>query len=109
MVYNVAVLIGPDGSILGKYRKVCLPRGEIEDGVMPGDSYPVFQAPFGKVGLMVCYDGFFPEVARELANNGAEVIAFPVGAATRNWSPRGPARITSTSSAAPTPTPTITG
>ena len=78
LVYNVAVLIGPDGSILGKYRKVCLPRGEIEDGVMPGDAYPVFQAPFGKVGLMVCYDGFFPEVARELANNGAEVIAFPV-------------------------------
>ena len=33
---------------------------------------------FGKVGLMVCYDGFFPEVARRLTNNGAEVIAWPV-------------------------------
>jgi predicted amidohydrolase len=33
---------------------------------------------FGKVGMMVCYDGFFPEVARELANRGAEVIAWPV-------------------------------
>lgn len=78
LIYNVAVLIGPDGSLLGKYRKVCLPRGEIELGVMPGDSYPVFRTPWGKVGLMVCYDGFFPEVARELANRGAEVIAFPV-------------------------------
>lgn len=78
LIYNVAVLIGPDGALLGKYRKVCLPRGEIELGVMPGDSYPVFSAPWGKVGLMVCYDGFFPEVARELANRGAEVIAFPV-------------------------------
>jgi predicted amidohydrolase len=78
LIYNVAVLIGPDGSLLGKYRKVCLPRGEIELGVMPGDAYPVFRTPWGKVGLMVCYDGFFPEVARELANRGAEVIAFPV-------------------------------
>ena len=78
LIYNVAVLIGPDGALLGKYRKVCLPRGEIELGVMPGDSYPVFRTPWGKIGLMVCYDGFFPEVARELANSGAEVIAFPV-------------------------------
>jgi predicted amidohydrolase len=78
LVYNVAVLIGPDGTILGKYRKVCLPRGEIEAGITPGTEYPVFPTRFGKLGLMVCYDGFFPEVARALTNNGAEVIAWPV-------------------------------
>jgi predicted amidohydrolase len=78
VVYNVAVLIGPEGEIIGKYRKVCLPRGEVEMGVTPGTEYPVFETRFGKVGMMVCYDGFFPEVARELANRGAEVIAFPV-------------------------------
>jgi predicted amidohydrolase len=78
LVYNVAVLIGPDGKIIGKYRKVCLPRSEIEGGITPGCSYPVFPTRFGTVGLMVCYDGFFPEVARELTNNGAEVIAWPV-------------------------------
>ncbi len=78
LIYNVAVLIGPDGNIVGKYRKVCLPRGEIEGGVAPGHEYPVFQTRFGKVGMMVCYDGFFPEVARALSNNGAEVIAWPV-------------------------------
>ena len=78
LVYNVAVLLGPDGKIAGKYRKVCLPRGEIEAGVQPGYDYPVFNTRFGKVGMMVCYDGFFPEVARELSNNGAEVIAWPV-------------------------------
>lgn len=78
LIYNVAVLIGPDGSIVGKYRKTTLPRSEIEAGVMPGDEYPVFDTRFGKVGLMVCYDGFFPEVARQLANRGAEVIAWPV-------------------------------
>jgi predicted amidohydrolase len=78
LVYNVAVLISPDGTIIGKYRKVCLPRGEIEGGIAPGSEYPVFPTRFGKVGLMVCYDGFFPEVARELTNGGAEVIAWPV-------------------------------
>jgi predicted amidohydrolase len=78
LVYNVAVLIGPDGNVVGKYRKVCLPRSEIEGGIQPGDEYPVFETRLGRVGMMVCYDGFFPEVARELANRGAEVIAFPV-------------------------------
>jgi predicted amidohydrolase len=78
LVYNVAVLIGPDGAIVGKYRKVCLPRAEVEGGIAPGSDYPVFPTRFDKVGMMVCYDGFFPEVARELTNRGAEVIAWPV-------------------------------
>jgi len=78
LIYNVAALIGPDGSLAGKYRKVALPRSEVERGVTPGSDYPVFQTRFGKVGMMVCYDGFFPEVARELTNRGAEVIAWPV-------------------------------
>ncbi len=78
LIYNTAVLIGPDGKIIGKYRKVCLPRAEIEAGIMPGTEYPVFETSFGKVGLMVCYDGFFPEPARQLSMHGAEVIAFPV-------------------------------
>jgi predicted amidohydrolase len=78
LVYNAAVLLGPDGAVAGKYRKVCLPRGEIEAGCAPGTGYPVFRTRFGKLGMMVCYDGFFPEVARELSNRGAEVIAWPV-------------------------------
>jgi predicted amidohydrolase len=78
LIYNVAVLMGPDGRMIGKYRKVALPRTEIEAGVAPGKDYPVFDTRFGKVGMMVCYDGFFPEVARQLSNRGAEVIAFPV-------------------------------
>lgn len=78
LLYNVAVLVGPTGELVGKYRKVALPRSEIEGGLTPGGDYPVFQTRFGKVGMMVCYDGFFPEVARELTNRGAEVIAWPV-------------------------------
>lgn len=78
LIYNAAVLIGPYGEVAGKYRKVTLPREEIARGIAPGDEYPVFETRFGRVGLMVCYDVFFPEVARELAMNGAEVIALPI-------------------------------
>lgn len=78
LVFNVAVLVGPDGMLIGKYRKVTLPRSEIEAGVEPGCDYPVFETRFGRLGMMVCYDGFFPEVARALALNGAEIIAWPV-------------------------------
>jgi predicted amidohydrolase len=78
LIYNTAVLLGPDSKLIGKYHKVCLPRSEIEEGVAPGNDYPVFDTRFGKIGLMICYDGFFPEVARELTNRGAEVIAWPV-------------------------------
>jgi len=78
LIYNAAVLIGPDGRLVGKYRKTCLPREEVEAGIAPGGDYPVFETRFGKVGMMICYDGFFPETARELAKRGAEVIAWPV-------------------------------
>jgi predicted amidohydrolase len=78
LVYNTAALIGPDGAVVGKYRKVCLPRSEVDAGIAPGHEYPVFDTRFGKLGMMICYDGFFPEVARELSNRGAEVIAWPV-------------------------------
>lgn len=77
-LYNTAALLGPDGTMVGKYRKVTLPRSEIEHGITPGHDYPVFETRFGKVGMMVCYDGFFPEVARGLTIKGAEVIAWPV-------------------------------
>jgi predicted amidohydrolase len=78
LIYNVAALLGPDGKLVGKYRKVCIPRSETEGGISSGTDYPVFDTRFGRVGMMVCYDGFFPEVARELTNRGAEVIAWPV-------------------------------
>ncbi len=78
LIFNTAVLLNSEGKLLGKYRKVCLPHGEVEKGVAPGADYPVFDTKFGKVGLMICYDGFYPEVARALTANGAEVIAWPV-------------------------------
>lgn len=78
LVFNTAVLINPRGEVIGKYRKVCLPHGEVVAGVAPGSEFPVFETDLGRVGMMVCYDGFFPEVARALSANGAEIIAWPV-------------------------------
>ena len=78
LIYNVAVLLSPEGQLLGKYRKVSLPRSEIEAGLAPGNSLPVFETSLGKIGMMICYDGFFPEVAKGLSDAGAEVIAWPV-------------------------------
>lgn len=77
-VYNTAVLIDRQGNLAGKYRKVYLPREEVEGGLTPGRDYPVFETDFGTVGLMICYDVFFPDPARALAARGAEVIFMPI-------------------------------
>ena len=78
VIYNMAVLIDREGKLAGKYRKVSLPREEIEGGVTPGNSYPVFDTDFGRIGMMICWDLQFPEVAQQLAMQGAEVIFMPI-------------------------------
>ena len=77
-VYNTAILLDREGQLAGKYRKVSLPREEIDGGVTPGNTFPVFETDFGKIGMMICWDVSFPEAARALAFNGAEVILMPI-------------------------------
>jgi predicted amidohydrolase len=77
-VYNTAVLLDREGRVAGKYRKVYLPIGEIEGGLTPGSEYPVFRTDFGTVGMMICYDVFFPDPARALARQGAEIVLMPI-------------------------------
>ena len=50
---------------------------EVDAGVPPGNDCLTFETRFDEVSVMVCYDGFFTDVARKLANHGAEVIAWP--------------------------------
>ena len=76
-IYNDAVLFSPAGEVAGKYRKVAPTMPEMAKGIRPGVEYPVFDTPFGRVGMMVCWDTHFPETARELAKHGAEIIAVP--------------------------------
>lgn len=77
-VYNTAVLIDRDGTLIGKYRKVYLPREEIEVGLTPGNDFPVFRTDFGKVGMMICWDVEYADPARALALKGAELILLPL-------------------------------
>jgi predicted amidohydrolase len=76
--YNTAVLIDRQGRIAGKYRKVYLPREEIEGGLTPGNDYPVFATDFGRVGMMICWDTQYADPARALALRGAELILMPI-------------------------------
>jgi predicted amidohydrolase len=80
-IYNTAVLFGPEG-LVGKYRKATITFGETAKGLAPGNDYPVFETRFGKVGMMVCYDAQYPEVASQLARRGAEIIALPANGYT---------------------------
>ncbi len=77
-LYNTAVLIDRTGAVAGKYRKVYLPREEIEGGLTPGTHYPVFRTDFGKVGIMICWDVQYADPARALALQGAEILLVPI-------------------------------
>jgi len=80
--YNSAAVIDADGSYLGKYRKHhiphCLPGFWEKFYFRPGNlGYPVFQTAYAKVGVYICYDRHFPEGARALGLNGAEIVFNP--------------------------------
>jgi predicted amidohydrolase len=55
-----------------------LPREEIEGGLTPGNSYPVFETDFGRIGMMICWDSQYADPARALAVQGAEIIFLPI-------------------------------
>ncbi|MGD1011095.1 MAG: carbon-nitrogen hydrolase family protein [Acidimicrobiales bacterium] len=75
-VYNTAVAISPSGDLVATYRKCCPWRPY--ETVTPGQEFTVFEIPeIGRIGLSICYDTWFPEVARQLAWMGAEVIVQP--------------------------------
>ena len=77
-IYNSAVLIDRTGSVAGTYRKVYLPREEIEGGLTPGSDYPVFRTDFGTVGIMICWDSQYADPARALALKGVELLLMPI-------------------------------
>ena len=77
-IYNTAVLIDREGRVAGRYRKVYIPREEIEGGITPGSDYPVFRTDFGTVGMMICWDVQYADPARVLAYRGAEIILMPI-------------------------------
>ncbi len=80
--YNTAAVLSPEGAYLGKYRKTHIPH--VAPGFWekfyfrPGNlGYPVFDLGFAKIGVYICYDRHFPEGARALGLNGAEIVFNP--------------------------------
>jgi predicted amidohydrolase len=79
-IYNSAVLVGPDG-LIACYRKAHLPGLGLDRLVAHGDTpFAVHETPIGRIGMAICYDIRFPEPARLLALQGADIITFP-----SNW------------------------
>ncbi len=75
--YNTAVLIDPQGKLLGRYRKHELGH-ELERNT-PGTETPVFATPFGKVGIMICADRRDPALVKRLSDGGADLLICPSG------------------------------
>jgi len=81
LVYNVSTLYGRDGGVIGQYRKVHLADSE-NWKVTPGNTFDVFKTDIGNIGFYICYDSIFPEAARSLSLNGAEILIHQ----TQGWS-----------------------
>lgn len=77
VIYNTAALIDDNGQPLGCYRKSHLVDGEETKYFEKGTEYNVFDTSIGRIGIMICWDMAYPEVARILALKGAEIIAVP--------------------------------
>ena len=81
LYHNTLALIGPDGQLAGRYRKMHIPDdpGYYEKFYFtPGDlGFQVFHTPAGKIGTLICWDQWYPEAARLTALKGAEVLFYP--------------------------------
>jgi len=84
--YNTAMVYGPDGGVLGKYRKTHIPHDEDfyeQSYFEPGDTgFQVLSTPHGRISPLICYDQWFPEAARVSALNGAEMLFYPTAIGT---------------------------
>jgi N-carbamoylputrescine amidase len=90
--YNSAIVIDSGGEILGVYRKVHLPQipmWEEKSYFAPGNmGFPIFETAYGRIGVQICWDNFFPEGTRCLALKGAQIVFAPTAAAfatQRRW------------------------
>lgn len=77
--YKHAVVVNTQGEVVGHHRKTSLTYDELKKGFSHGDAIDAVKTPFGTVGVSICYEMHFPEVARVYALQGARVVFNPVG------------------------------
>jgi len=78
-MHDTALMVSPTGEEVGRRAKINTTDGEENVGFVPGPhDYPVFDTPYGKVGLGVCWDRHRLFITRELARNGAQIVLMPV-------------------------------
>lgn len=73
-LFNTAVIFDRKGNFIGQYDKTHLTFNEMADGLSCGDTYPLFDLDFGRIGIHICYDEWFPEVSKYYALKGADVL-----------------------------------
>ena len=76
--HNTVFVCDRNGRLAGRYRKVHLTSGEYQQGLVPGDGFPLFDLDFGRVGALVCWDNWFSESIKLVKRQGAELVLFPL-------------------------------
>ncbi len=77
-IRNSSYILDRDGNFVGRYCKCNITASEQKKGLVPGTEYPVFQLDFGRVGIIICFDNYFPEAAASLGNKGAQLVLYPL-------------------------------
>ncbi|MFT5294363.1 MAG: putative amidohydrolase [Colwellia sp.] len=75
-IFNTTTVINNKGEVVERYRKI-YPFFPYEQGISAGENFVVFDVPQGRIGVAICYDLWFPEVARQMVSMGAEVLIYP--------------------------------
>lgn len=85
LLYNTSVVFNPQGEIIARHRKIHLFDVRVKNGIeftesrvlSPGETSTLFETPWGKIGLQLCYDIRFPELTRKMAKDGARIVIVP--------------------------------
>ena len=76
--HNTLFVCDRNGRLAGRYRKVHLTSGEYQQGLVPGEGFPVLDLDFGRVGALICWDNWFSESIKLVKRAGAELLLFPL-------------------------------
>lgn len=82
--HNSAALIDRDGGVVGTFRKLAPTIGEMEGGIVPGTEIPVWETDLGRVGMLICWDTRYPQIAKTLGRKDADLVCLPTHGSAHN-------------------------